>query len=242
MANTGNIIVTERDNNPNSLTYNQTRTRTYQDTERCPIGSEPTYPIWVEISYSCERVDGEYSGFITVTEQDSNPNSSTYGQIRTRTYEDTTRCPTGEYKIKGYKYNIGRYEQYVLSCSAGTPFVVNKSNIQSIMGSTGRIMTMVIGTCVTSIAANTMENQYPQYLMSLFIPSTVTSIGDRAFAGCTDLREVSVAATTPPTLGTRVFYNTSSNMVIDVPAESVEAYKAAPGWSDYADKIQAGNF
>jgi len=51
MANTGNITVTEKDINPFSPTYNQERTRTYQDYERCSLG---TNPKWVEISRVCE--------------------------------------------------------------------------------------------------------------------------------------------------------------------------------------------
>jgi len=33
--------------------------------------------------------------------------------------------------------------------------------------------------------------------------------------------------------------NGSSNLVIYVPAESVDAYKSASGWSYYANQIQA---
>jgi len=36
-----------------------------------------------------------------------------------------------------------------------------------------------------------------------------------------------------------VFYGTHPSLVIKVPSASVAAYKAAPGWSDYADKIVA---
>jgi hypothetical protein len=38
-------------------------------------------------------------------------------------------------------------------------------------------------------------------------------------------------------LGLNVFYNTHASLQIKVPAGSVEAYKAASGWSDYADRI-----
>ena len=89
MANTGNIIVTERDINPNSATYNQTRTRTYEDTARCPTSTEPN---WVEISYICEQQGGFDTGNIILTEEDMNPNSSTYGQTRTRTVSGDSRC------------------------------------------------------------------------------------------------------------------------------------------------------
>ena len=77
-------------------------------------------------------------------------------------------------------------------------------------------------------------------LTSITIPSSVTSIDAQAFSGCSSLESVTVLATTPPTLsGEGVFQNTSPNLVIYVPAESVITYKEASGWSDYESKIQA---
>ena len=76
-------------------------------------------------------------------------------------------------------------------------------------------------------------------LASIDIPSSVTSIGNAVFNSSTSIASVICRATTPPTLGTYVFTNTHTNLVIYVPAESVEAYKSATNWSEYADKIQA---
>lgn len=77
------------------------------------------------------------------------------------------------------------------------------------------------------------------YLTSAIIPDNITSIGNSAFSGCSSLESVTVLSTAPPTLGTSVFNSTSSNLVIYVPAESVDTYKAATNWSSYASKIQA---
>ena len=76
-------------------------------------------------------------------------------------------------------------------------------------------------------------------LTSVDIPSSVTSIGAYAFNFCNRLESVTVEATTPPTLGYMAFDFTSANLVIYVPAESVEAYKTASYWSNYASRIQA---
>ena len=76
-------------------------------------------------------------------------------------------------------------------------------------------------------------------LSSITIPNGVTIMGQEAFRYCTSLTSVTVKSATPPTLGFGVFYNGSSNLVIYVPAESVDAYKSASGWSTYADRIQA---
>lgn len=74
-------------------------------------------------------------------------------------------------------------------------------------------------------------------LTSINIPEGVTSIGNNAFAYCTSLTNVTCLATTPPSLGTDVFKNSSALTEIRVPAGSVDDYKAA--WSAYADKIVA---
>lgn len=76
-------------------------------------------------------------------------------------------------------------------------------------------------------------------LTSITIPSSVTNVGESAFSGCTKLVSVTVLASSPPTLESEAFYNTHTNLVIYVPAESVDTYKAASGWSTYSSKIQA---
>ena len=45
-----------------------------------------------------------------------------------------------------------------------------------------------------------------------------------------------MSATNPPTLNSRVFEDTSIEKII-VPKSAINAYKAATGWSQYADKI-----
>ena len=75
-------------------------------------------------------------------------------------------------------------------------------------------------------------------LISISIPASVTSIGERAFFGCSSLISIVCVANTPPFIDSyEPFYNTN-NCPIFVPAGSVEAYKSADGWSDYADRIQ----
>ena len=76
-------------------------------------------------------------------------------------------------------------------------------------------------------------------LKSVDIPNGVTSIGSYAFYNCRALTSVTVEATTPPTLGTDVFSNTHADLVIYVPAGSVDTYKSASGWLYYASRIQA---
>ena len=101
-------------------------------------------------------------------------------------------------------------------------------------------------------------------IIKITIPSTVTSIGKYAFAACTNLTAITIPASvtsmgngpfsgsklvlvtclavTPPTASTGpgatpVFYNTLASLQIKVPAGSVDAYKAADGWSTHASQI-----
>lgn len=100
------------------------------------------------------------------------------------------------------------------------------------------LASVTIPNSVTSIGNSSFYNCTS--LTIIEIPNNVTSIGPAAFFGCSGLTNVTVKKILPPILGNNyVFNNTSQNLVIYVPAESVEAYKAASGWSTYADKIQA---
>lgn len=75
-------------------------------------------------------------------------------------------------------------------------------------------------------------------LRTLVIPSNISSINNYAFSGCTGLISITVESATPPTLGYGVFDGTN-NCPIYVPSGSVDAYKAASRWSNYASRIQA---
>ena len=74
-------------------------------------------------------------------------------------------------------------------------------------------------------------------LQQIVIPSTVTQIETQAFQNCYALSEVHIQATTPPTLGNSALYNLSSDFIIYVPVGTGDTYKAAAGWSAYADHI-----
>ena len=74
-------------------------------------------------------------------------------------------------------------------------------------------------------------------LTELTFPKSLTSISNSVAYGCSGLTRITVLAETPPTGSSSMFIG--SNCPIYVPAGSVEAYKAAQYWSDYADRIRA---
>jgi hypothetical protein len=73
-------------------------------------------------------------------------------------------------------------------------------------------------------------------LTSVTIPHTVNVIGDRAFAGCAGLTDIYINATDPPLLGTDVFDNVSNGVSVHVPCNRVTDYQNAAGW-DYFTNI-----
>lgn len=74
-------------------------------------------------------------------------------------------------------------------------------------------------------------------LIQATLPSTVKSICYGAFWDCSALQWVKILAITPPSIQVRAFENTN-NCPIYIPAASVDAYKLAPDWSNYASRIQ----
>jgi len=76
-------------------------------------------------------------------------------------------------------------------------------------------------------------------LASVEIPATVNLISGMAFYSCSSLTSLTVLAITPPALIQGALDGTSDDLIIYVPAESVDTYKAAENWSNYASKIQA---
>ena len=89
----------------------------------------------------------------------------------------------------------------------------------------------IIPTYVTEIGGNAFTGQ--NSFTSFTIPSQITHIGDSAFwiAG---LVNITVLATTPPTIGETIFFTpSSSNLItIEVPKGCLDVYKSA--WSYYA--------
>ena len=89
----------------------------------------------------------------------------------------------------------------------------------------------------------TPNEKYAKYVPSGVFQDSVTRIENAAFERCKSLKSVYCKATTPPALdGSYVFYGNGSGRKIYVPTESVDAYKSAARWSEYASSIVGYDF
>lgn len=98
---------------------------------------------------------------------------------------------------------------------------------------------VVISDYVEEIGAGAFDGC--KWISKLVIPESVKSIGNDFIEGCTIIESITCKAINPPTIvgTTDTFYYNPLNYFekIYVPAASVNKYKTARGWSNYADLI-----
>ena len=104
--------------------------------------------------------------------------------------------------------------------------------------SSNSLTSIVIPNSVVSIGSNAFQECIG--LTSVTIPNSVTSIESMAFFGCNSLAEIINYATTPQTLNITdsiggIFDGVNESAVLYVPAEAIEAYRAAEVWKDFAN-------
>ena len=212
---------------------------------------------WVDDGYTCKGYDK--------WQQKKEQISTDYGQTWTDTgVVSATTLIEANSEYCGYVPPT--FVKFKASYSDGQTDTVNcNSNSTLTSGETKPILldftqmkSATIGNCVTTLGESVFEactrlntvvipntvttiEQYAFYycraLTSLNIPSSVTSIGLGAFGWCDTINSITINATTPPTIGLRVFDNTN-NCPIYVPARSLNAYKTATNWSTYAGRIK----
>ncbi|MCI7576539.1 MAG: leucine-rich repeat domain-containing protein [Bacteroidales bacterium] len=90
---------------------------------------------------------------------------------------------------------------------------------------------------VVSIGSNAFR--YCTGLTSVTIGNSVTSIGDYAFYNCTALLTMEVKAVLPPMIQSNTFNNVSTTVMLTVPCESQNYYKAAQYWNQFTNWQEA---
>ena len=112
------------------------------------------------------------------------------------------------------------------------------SSVRRVGGFQASLLTnVVIPEGVTDIINSCFRNC--SLLESVSLPSTTSLINGNIFEGNANLISLTILATTPPTGLSQYTFQNTPNAIIYVPSESVDTYKAASGWSQYASRIQA---
>lgn len=73
-------------------------------------------------------------------------------------------------------------------------------------------------------------------LKKITLPSKLSYIGGNAFYGCSSLTEITILATTPPTLSNTNAISTATT-TIHIPKGTLSAYQTATNWSSFASKF-----
>ena len=95
------------------------------------------------------------------------------------------------------------------------------------------LKSIIVPEGVTKIGSDTFE--FCPQLSSITFPSGLTEIGAWALKGAYNLTSITCKAATPPSLGNEVFSGVSYDITVYVPTSSVEAYKTAYGWNQFAN-------
>ena len=75
-------------------------------------------------------------------------------------------------------------------------------------------------------------------LTSVTIPSSVTSIGDHAFDGSSNLTEIHVNSETPATITSNTFSDLYSQATLYVPTGTKETYATAAYWKNFENIVE----
>ncbi len=92
------------------------------------------------------------------------------------------------------------------------------------------------GAPITEIGQYAFSNM--NALKKITISANVSKLGANIFYNSKELAEIHMLSATPATLDANTFADTSDNFVIYIPKGCAKTYKAAEGWSTYADRIQ----
>ena len=113
-----------------------------------------------------------------------------------------------------------------------TSLEAKENSYSSTWGST--TTKVILPPTITTIGKRAFYNNYG--LTRIDLPKSVTSIAEEAIMSCGKVVEIYCEATNPPAGATGMF-KLNEDCKIYVPMDSVDAYKNAVYWSEYAERI-----
>lgn len=220
----------------------------------------PVDPIyrWADSGTTCVGLD-KYQMAI---KQVSNDGGLTWTNVSPAEYSATTLIEGDSPDcIPKLVANYSDSSRYIVVCNSSS--ALTQEEVRDYSTPYSSMTSAVIGDCVVEIGVNAFQDcsgltsvnipdniNYIDWfafsdcssLTSVTIGSGVIRIHDYAFYGCSSLTGLTIYATTPPEMTDLMDghqFDNTNNCPIYVPAASVNAYKAAAGWSAYANRIQA---
>ena len=197
-----------------------------------------------------------YSNGVGIIEFDSSVTEIGQNAFKNTKQLDTMILPSSVTNIKAYAFQSSGITDItipptVTNISSGAFF---HSELISIVipASVKKMGPSVFLSCdsLTNVSISTSLNLLDhsmfsgcKSLVSITIPNNITGIGNDLFYNCSKLSEIRFDSIVPPKvlLGTdeteRLFEGNAPGRLIKVPAGSVNAYKTAQYWSNYADSI-----
>lgn len=197
-----------------------------------------------------------YSNGIGVIEFDSSVTEIGQNAFKNTKQLDTMILPSSVTNIKAYAFQSSGITDItipptVIYISSGAFFlselisIVIPSSVKRMGGSVFlgcHSLTNVSISTSLILLDNSMFSECKS-LVSITIPDNIKVIGNGLFYNCSNLSEIRFNSIVPPeiSLGTdeteHLFERNAPGRLIKVPAGSVNAYKNAQYWSNYADSI-----
>lgn len=214
---------------PSTVTYNGT---TYDVTS---IGDEAFYECQSLISLTipeCLTSIGKYAFFNCVKLKSVDiPNNSKLTSLGEGAFDccfelTSIDIPNGVTSIENLVFSY---------CSSIASITIPENVIsigKSAFQSCSKLSTVIIPNNVVSIGQYAFSRCGG--LSSIIIGSSVTSIGSEAFRYCSSLTSITCKSVIPPS-GYDAFGQINKSIPVYVPAASLEAYKAAEGWSEFTN-------
>lgn len=153
-------------------------------------------------------------------------------------YVDYKFATTGQHTatfIESQKDEIPSFDSCITITSVYIPEGYTKLGMLCFELCTG-LTSINIPNSVTAITNGT-NFLYCNRLRTVNIGTGIKVLGDQVFMGCTVLSAITINAVTPPTIGSSVLTGVQ-NAYFYVPDEAVDAYKAAPSWASYANRVK----